>query len=120
MDFPTYHCVRNSIPQIAPELIIGDLYIFGSALQTTSPRDLDLLLVIDESIVPVHQAYLRSRPMVELLQGMIGLPVDLTVLTKQEERTSCFAAEVHALRVFERSRESSQATAYGAHNTVAT
>jgi predicted nucleotidyltransferase len=75
---------------------IGDLYLFGSALRTTSFRDLDLLLVVDPIVVPLCRAHTLASPMLKVIEHTVGVRVDLTLLSSSEEARDGFANLVGA------------------------
>jgi hypothetical protein len=62
------------------------LFIFGSALSSSLPRDLDVLCVYDPLYCHPGDAYAMHRDLVEELETAFGLNVDLTLLTHTEEQ----------------------------------
>ena len=65
-------------------------FVFGSVFRTTCPKDLDLLIVYDPSLCPPDNAYRAHVPITVRLRQEFGLPVDMTLLTYDEERSSHF------------------------------
>lgn len=68
--------------------LFDEVYLFGSALDSTTPKnDVDILLIYSEysdSIIEVSRRILQS------LECIIGIPVDLTVLSVEEENDTHF------------------------------
>jgi len=79
------------------------LYIFGSALTSARPCDLDVLVTYDPLACPPEDAYEIHRDMVLDLEGRYGLPVHLTLLTLSEESGTEFIKRTSAVE-FARAR----------------
>jgi len=73
------------------------LYIFGSALTSDSPNDLDVLVVYDPVACPPRVAYQVHRRTVLDLEQYYGLPVHLTLLTSSEEVGTDFIKRTGAI-----------------------
>jgi predicted nucleotidyltransferase len=87
----------RSITTNLPELSAA--YVFGSALKSGLPNDLDVLIVYDPHTCPVSRAYDAHRTFVEMLQQAAGLTVHLTLLTIDEERDSSFIRKTGAISI---------------------
>lgn len=75
------------------------MWIFGSALTTESPRDLDVLLVYDEAVVPPHDAYALGDWLYDCIdQG--SLRCSIILLSRREHAASRFAVEEAATQVW--------------------
>jgi len=61
------------------------VFVFGSALRTENPDDLDLLVVYDPVVCPPKQARDRAEALASELTRDIGLQPHVVVLTKAEE-----------------------------------
>ena len=70
------------------------LFVFGSALRSRCPGDLDLLVLYDETIIRPRDAYSTIGPVVCELEASLGLPVHLAVLSHREERQTNFISEM--------------------------
>jgi predicted nucleotidyltransferase len=68
---------------------LKQVYLFGSALRTDDPADLDLLLVYDPGVIAPRDAH-RLGALVRAALGTT-LPVETVLLTKAEAATSRFA-----------------------------
>jgi predicted nucleotidyltransferase len=73
------------------------LFIFGSVLTSSSPNDLDVLVVYDPVTCPSHRAYAIHRDLVSDLEDLYALPVHLTLLTPSEELGTAFIARTKAV-----------------------
>lgn len=91
--------VRGIILALPDELFVGDVYLFGSILNSSSPNDIDVLLVINEDIVPPAEAYKLSMPLSKAIEVQVNLKLDLTILTRTELEKSKFVALVNALLI---------------------
>ena len=76
---------------------IKHLYVFGSVLESNSiPNDIDILLIYDEYTDAVKDSSNRLK---NILETEFELPVDLTVLSDNEEKEVGFLDRVMALCV---------------------
>ena len=76
---------------------IKHLYVFGSVLESNSiPNDIDILLIYDEYTDAVKDS---SNSLKNILETEFELPVDLTVLSDNEEKEVGFLDRVMALCV---------------------
>lgn len=73
------------------------LYIFGSALISLYPNDLDVLVIYDPLACSPREAYHAHREMVLDLENLFSLPVHLTLLTPTEESGTDFIQRTGAL-----------------------
>ena len=65
-------------------------YVFGSFISAEFPNDLDILLLYDPSRCLPQNAYKEHLNFVEYLRVCSGLPVDVTLLTYDEQQQSNF------------------------------
>ncbi len=75
---------------------IGDLYLFGSALRSSTYRDVDLLLVVESALIPLRHAHVLASPMLRAVEKASSVSVDLTLLSSDEEARDQFANLVQA------------------------
>jgi len=80
-------------------------YVFGSALHSAAPNDLDLLVVYDPDACPPSDAYKRHAELCESLKAALGLPVHLTPLTQDEAKSVSFVERMNAIPLEEALRE---------------
>ncbi len=66
------------------------LYIFGSALRTFQPNDLDLLLIYDRQLLSTESALSLRRRLSKSIAMELGFPADLVLLSKSEAQQSRF------------------------------
>ena len=72
--------------------LFDEVYLFGSVLDgTKTPNDVDVLLIYSKySDVMIEETQKISN----LLERLIGLAVDLTVLSTEEERDTQFLGRI--------------------------
>ena len=75
------------------------LYIFGSALTSPNPNDLDVLVVYNPVECSSQEAYQLHRETIEDLVQLYGLPVHITLLTPSEESNVSFIQRTGAVPV---------------------
>ena len=71
----------------------SSVYVFGSALVSAEPADVDVLIVYDHKKCPPAMAFDMHQQVCADIEEAFGLPVHLTLLTCDEARSS---------RIFER------------------
>lgn len=79
--------------------IIGELYIFGSCLKTTKPIDIDLLFIIEKPSNGGENSYDLMKPFISSVENKFSLPVDLTILTREEHNRHEFVQLVGAIKL---------------------
>lgn len=68
------------------------VYLFGSALDVNkTPNDVDLLLIYSEYSNKIHE---DLKTISNVLEEACGLPVDLTVLSIEEEKDTEFLKRI--------------------------
>lgn len=99
-----YENLKNNILKALQEhytlfRMFQKVYLFGSALDTTIyPNDIDLLLVYEEySDTILSELSLISN----VLERITKLPIDLTVLSSEEEKETAFLDRIkhHCIRI---------------------
>ena len=70
----------NDIPDWA------DVYVFGSAVHSQTPNDLDLLVVYELSLCPPEKAREEAEHLAEKLARNTNLQPHVVVLSKAEEQ----------------------------------
>lgn len=98
-DNVTWNLVLQAAHTTVAPALHATLYIFGSSLSQANPRDIDLLLIIDESTVSSKDAYLHAQPLSKAVERATLLPVDLTILTSDEHSRSEFSKLVGAIKI---------------------
>ena len=71
--------------------------MFGSALRSQRPRDLDLLCVYDPKRVVPSAAYGQMRLLVRALSDALNTPVDPTILSDSEAVETDFESQEHCV-----------------------
>lgn len=72
-------------------------FIFGSFLSRSDPSDIDVLILYDPLEFKPEYAYRSHASFVGELQRLVALPVDLTLLTYEEEQSSDFIKDTRAI-----------------------
>jgi predicted nucleotidyltransferase len=62
----------------------SSVYVFGSALSSAQPKDIDILVVYDPMVCSPSRAYAYHEQFLNQLAEMIELPIDITLLSKTE------------------------------------
>ncbi len=75
------------------------LYIFGSIITSSSPNDLDILIVYDPIKCSPMIAYNKHSDTILDLGEHFGLPVHLTLLTPSEEFKTNFISRTGAIEI---------------------
>ncbi len=87
-----------AIPSITTKLPSSSTaFVFGSFLSRADPRDIDVLILYDPLVFSPADAYRSHAPFVKEVQRLIGLPLDLTLLTYGEELSSGFIEDTGAV-----------------------
>ena len=77
-----------------------EIFIFGSLLVSTAPRDVDILILYDETSWSALDAIDLRRRLRESIQTITILPADITLLSVNENAESCFLQDINAIRLF--------------------
>jgi predicted nucleotidyltransferase len=85
----------RSMPIRIPES--SELYVFGSALTSTTPNDLDVVVIYDPQACPPREAYSVHRETVVDLEKCYQLPIHITLLTLSEEASTEFIRRTGAI-----------------------
>ena len=64
----------------------AEIYVFGSALWSKHPNDVDVLVVYDPKLCPPENAHSSIAESIRSLADALGRHIHLTLLTQQEER----------------------------------
>jgi hypothetical protein len=78
------------------------LYLFGSAVESKNPRDLDVLIVYDEAFTSPSTSYYQFSSLVQALPISKHYPIHLTLLTVQEAQDTDFVSKSQAIRIIAR------------------
>jgi hypothetical protein len=79
-----------------------DVFLFGSASFQETPSDLDILLVYDPRLLTPSGAIELRVELVDLLTAKYGLPVDIVLLSVQEDAQSLFSEREAAVLLLAR------------------
>lgn len=91
------------IPSITTKLPSGSqAFVFGSYLSVAQPRDIDILILYDPALHSPKDAYKLHRTFVDYVEQLVGIPVDVTLLTYAEEKSTGFIEDTHATPINKR------------------
>jgi hypothetical protein len=76
------------------------MWVFGSALTTSRPRDLDILIVYDRRSVSISSAIRIRRQIQALVLQKFAIAADVVLLSRREAATTKFSSRVRAVRIF--------------------
>lgn len=86
--------IRRNLASLS---VIKHIYVFGSVLDCNSiPNDIDILLIYDEYTDDVKHA---SKHIKNVLESEFDIPVDLVLLSTQEEKDVNFLSRIHWMRL---------------------
>jgi hypothetical protein len=75
------------------------IYLFGSAVHSASPSDVDLLFLYDPGRISPRTAYKQFRPIIVAVEAACAIPVHPVVLTSDEERKTAFLSRVDSVPI---------------------
>ena len=94
MDLNNYDIVELLRKNIALFEGLDEVYLFGSVLDAQNePNDVDLLLIYTQNLDGVIE---RIGAITTVLEKLIGIPVDLTVLSAEEENDTQFLERIYS------------------------
>lgn len=67
-----------------------DHYLFGSALYSENPSDVDIAIIYDKKFISVQEAILYRHELIGSLSKSITLKIDTILLSKEEEMETEF------------------------------
>ncbi|NEW06861.1 hypothetical protein GK047_12680 [Paenibacillus sp. SYP-B3998] len=73
-----------------------DFFIFGSYLYSVNPNDVDLIVIYDSHIYNGTNIFYECFKLINLIEETLGLPVDVTYLSIDEEIETQFVKIVEA------------------------
>lgn len=76
-----------------------EIWVFGSACQHDTPRDIDLLVVYDDSRISIVEACELRRALARLVAGSTSIAADILLLTPREVAQTGILQRVEATRL---------------------
>ena len=61
------------------------IYLFGSALSTKEPNDLDVMMIYNAEVTDIDLVLKIKNELIDYLREKIPLPIDLLLLSENEE-----------------------------------
>jgi predicted nucleotidyltransferase len=93
--------VALAIEAAAPDIPgVSEVWLFGSALISAAPRDIDLLVVYVPDVISPTQAMSLRAPLRRAIARVSSLKVHLVLLSEGEALETGFADAEGAVRVF--------------------
>lgn len=92
--------LKNSVTKYIKQNIsdfqsFDNIYLFGSILDNSAiPNDIDILLLYSEYSEKIN---LDSAILSSILENKFGLPIDLTILSINEEKETMFLSRLNSL-----------------------
>ena len=73
------------------------IYVFGSYITTSNPRDIDILFIFKSDETDQYKLAIKFRKSITLLLNRkLNLPVDVILLTEEEEKNMKFSNHEYA------------------------
>ena len=72
-------------------------YVFGSAVYSSSPNDIDVAIIYDKQYVTVEDAIAYRRRLIEKMKQLNSLPIDTILLSTEEEKEMAFLENAKVL-----------------------
>lgn len=76
-----------------------EVWIFGSALSSPSPEDVDLLVIYDPESMNHDDANKLRDELARAVEATSNLPADIRLLSQREARQTAFLDRVDAIRI---------------------
>lgn len=76
------------------------IYLFGSALGTSNPRDIDLLFVYSEEAYSFDSILELRRRVTSLLSKVLNKDIDIILLSDKEVLSNPFIEDEGALNIY--------------------
>lgn len=77
----------------------SEVFIFGSALHSSTPKDIDILIIYAPEICPPIQAYDLHSEFLDTLSNHFNNAIHATLLTKSEEIGTSFIERTGAIKL---------------------
>lgn len=74
-------------------------YVFGSAVYSETPADIDVAIVYDEKCIGVKDAVEYKRKFKEQLSAIFSLDIDIILLSRKEEGEMNFLSNAKHIQV---------------------
>lgn len=74
-------------------------YVFGSAVYSETPADIDVAIVYDEKYIGVKDAVEYKRKFKEQLSAIFSLDIDIILLSRKEEGEMNFLSNAKHIQV---------------------
>lgn len=65
-------------------------YVFGSAVYSDIPNDIDVAIIFDKKYVTIEEAIAYRRELVEKMKALNSIMIDTILLSEEEEAEMAF------------------------------
>jgi predicted nucleotidyltransferase len=76
-----------------------EVWLFGSACNSDTPCDIDILIVYDTDVLSMDQAINFRRRLSDLIAEEAGVPADILLLKRTEAAETKFLSRVDAIKI---------------------
>lgn len=76
-----------------------EIWLFGSARASETPRDIDVLIVYDATVVPIAQAIELRERLAKLIAAQAKVPADIVLLSRHEVAETQFIKRIQPIRL---------------------
>ncbi len=77
-----------------------DIYLFGSAIYSITPNDIDLLVVYDAEKVSIQEALDFRKDLGLLIANIFNLPSHICLLSNKEKEYRIFITQERAVKIY--------------------
>jgi len=82
-----------------------DFYLFGSLLYSNSPNDIDLIIVYNKDEISIQEILSLRKHLYSSFFNELNITLDITLLSKQEEKSLNFIQTEKAIPLLETTRK---------------
>ncbi len=77
-----------------------ELFLFGSALMQSNPRDIDLLMIYNIDSIKIERVINIRKNLKKLLQEKMRISLDICALSNYEAKTNPFIKDEGATKIY--------------------
>lgn len=81
-----------------------EVWLFGSACDSDTPRDIDILIVYDTDVLSVSEAIAFRARLADQMAAVAGIPAHIVMLNRNELDQTRFLKFIHAIKILRRSQ----------------
>lgn len=76
-----------------------DLYLFGSAIYSDTPSDIDIAIIYDKNFISIQQAISFRSELLDILSIKTDMKIDTILLSKEEEIETDFLVNAKHIKL---------------------